>query len=110
MSLNKEDLAAELTAKQSSLYEIIQIDGGSYSIPYVNGLPEENVELIAAGEKIDELTASPKDFTWAEAAEIYGRFGWEILRKMNPDITEKQARTLSVKGNVERMYSIWGKS
>jgi len=110
MSLNKDDLTTELKATQSSLYSVVSIDGRSYPIPHVNGLPEENRDLIAAGEKIDELTADPSAFTWAQAAEIYGKFGWEILRKMNPDITETQARTLSVKGNVERMYAVWGRS
>jgi hypothetical protein len=110
MDLNKDDLNKELAATQSSLYEIIQIDGGSYSIPYVNGLPEENIDLIAAGEQVDELSKNPRDYSWGQASEIFGKFGVEILKKMNPDLPEREARLLSVKGNVERMYAVWGRS
>jgi hypothetical protein len=108
MSLN-DDINNQLGGASSSLYETIDIDGKGYSIPYVNGLPEDNKELIAAAEEMDSLGAKPKDYTWEQASKIYGNFGWEVLRKMN-SITEEQARILSVKGNVKRMYTIWGAS
>jgi len=108
MSLN-DDINAQLGGASSSLYEAIDIDGKTYSIPYVNGLPEENKELIAAAEEMDSLGANPKDYTWEQVSKIYGDFGWELLRKMN-GITEDQARTLSSKRNIKRMYTIWGAS
>jgi hypothetical protein len=108
MSLN-DDINAQLGGAASSLYEAIDIEGKTYSIPYVNGLPEENKELIAAAEEMDKLGANPRDYTWEQVAKIRGDFGWELLRKMN-SITEADARKLSVKGNVKRMYTIWGAS
>jgi len=108
MSLS-DDINTQLEGTQSSLYEVIEIDGSPYTIPYVNGLPEENKDLIEAGEKIDQLRANPKNYTWEEASKIYGDFGYALLSKEN-DIEERAARILSVKKNVERMYNIWGSS
>ena len=108
MSLN-DDINAQLGGVSSSLYETIDIEGKPYAIPYVNGLPSKNKALIAAAEEMDKLGTNPKDYTWEQVAKIRGDFGWEVLRKMN-DIAEENARLLSVKGNVKRMYTIWGAS
>jgi hypothetical protein len=105
-----DDIATQLGAVQSSLYGTIELEGTTYKIPYVNGLPGENVELIEAGEAVEKLKKDSEEMPWVEISEIFGRFGVAVLGKLNPDLKEREARLLSTKGNTLRMYSIWGKS
>lgn len=103
MSLNKDDLTAELNAVQSLLYEI----WGEYKVPYLNGDIEGNRDLLAAADAIDSMKG--KDPSYSEIAKVRGDFVYQLLKKEN-DIDEKTARELATKENMNELLRVWTQS
>ena len=103
MSLNNDDLAAQLGAASSSLHEM----WGQYKIPYLNGDVDGNKDLLAAADVID--CTKGEDPSYKKIAEARGNFVYQLLIKEN-DITEEDARKLATKESMNELLRVWTQS